>query len=234
MNTRNSSIVSILIFCVLLNTCPFGDACLKKIRTLIRNKGKEETPAELARDESLYTKYSHSSSDNVYIEILQSENKTFVLREYDHPPVAMSQVRQSEEPDAEYVNLNETTNGTIPTTSEAIPPERAAPEISEDEVTEEPLSPEDANIRKEWGGNCMVSDWNRCNKVREIIVQNVINNQFQTKHLELDCLLEPILCLTNGWTANRCHIICMAKCNKALFFDWDGVVDFEGPCRYRK
>jgi len=181
------------------------------------------------------------------MEIVQNANKTFVVRELDHPPIAMSQVRQFkdkamgvEEPDAVYINLNDTTNGvndTLPMTTEAIPPERVESEVSEDPegTTEFPLTPEDENIRKEWGGKCMVTDWNRCNKVRQIVVIDVINNQFERKNMELDCLLEPILCLTNGWTANRCHIICMAgQCNKSLFYNWDGVVNFEGPCRYRK
>ncbi|CAL8095718.1 unnamed protein product [Orchesella dallaii] len=243
MNPRNTSIFSILLLIVLLNTSPSADACLKKIRTLIKSKN-EEKPAELARDEAAYIKYAHSSRDSVYIEIIQNENKTFVVRDLEHPPIAMSQVRGSEgkamnveEPDAEYINLNETTNGvnnSIPTSSEAIPPVRTPPEVSPTkEVAEATLSPEDATIRHEWGGNCTVSDWNRCNKIRQIVVIDVINNQWERKNMELDCLIEPVLCLRNGWTANRCHIICMAaQCNKSLFYDWDGIVNFEGKCRY--
>lgn len=113
----------------------------------------------------------------------------------------MNQVK-SEEPDAE------SSNTPMPITTEIIPPLRTvsidenAPVVEgvEGEEEIEILSPEDENVRREWGGNCTTVDWERCNKIRQIVVLDVINNQFQRKNLELDCLLEPILCLTNGWT----------------------------------
>lgn len=114
----------------------------------------------------------------------------------------MNQVKSEGEPDAE------SSNTPMPITTEIIPPLRAvsidenAPvgEGVEGEEEIEILSPEDENVRREWGGNCTTVDWERCNKIRQIVVLDVINNQFQRKNLELDCLLEPILCLTNGWT----------------------------------
>jgi len=147
--------------------------------------------------------------DNIYIEIIRDENnQTFELRELEHPPITMSQVRQDEqadgeEPDAEYVNLNETNlvNDTLRAITEALPVDS---EMSDnEEPTEEPLSPEDENIRKEWGGTCMVTDWMRCNKIENIIMLEVINTPFQKKDLRMNCLTEPTLCLRNGWTANR-------------------------------
>ncbi|CAL8071489.1 unnamed protein product [Orchesella dallaii] len=245
MNPRNTSIFSILLFWVLLNTSPSADACLKKIRALIKNT-KEEKPAELATDEAAYIKYAHSTSDDVYMEIVQNENQTFVVRELDNPPIAMSQVRQSEgkamsveEPDAEYINLNETTNdvnNSLPTSSEAIPPVRIAPEVSlTEEVTEAPLSPDDQYVRDEWNGTCMAADWKRCSKIKQIVVIDVIHTQFERKNMSMDCLNQPTLCLTNGWTANRCHIVCMAaQCNKSLYHNWDRIVNYEGGCKYRK
>ncbi len=111
----------------------------------------------------------------------------------------------------------ESSNTPMPITTEIIPPLRPvstdvnAPVVEgvEGEEEEEILSPEDENIRREWGGNCTTVDWERCNKIRQIVVLDVINNQFQRKNLELDCLLEPILCLTNGWTGmgNSCYVL---------------------------
>jgi len=67
MYTKNASIALLILFCVLLNTCAPGDACFKKIRALLRNKGKEEKPAELAKDEASYIKYSNSARKKKYL-----------------------------------------------------------------------------------------------------------------------------------------------------------------------
>lgn len=125
----------------------------------------------------------------------------------------MNQVKAEGEPDAE------SANSPMPVTTEIIPPERPVStstagenepieEGVEGEEEEEILSPEDENVRREWGGNCTTVDWERCNKIRQIVVLDVINNQFQRKNLELDCLLEPILCLTNGWTGIKKVMMC--------------------------
>lgn len=165
------------------------------------------------------------TGNNFYIEIRQSANKTFVVRELDHPPIAMAQLKGKDipvttmipptrDPDAEYIDVSNSTtieagNETLPVAATSA--ENATPtnETNSDSETLEPgeeeeeiLSPEDENVRREWGGNCTSKDWERCNKIRQIVVIDVIHTQFQRKSLELDCLIEPILCLRNGWTSN--------------------------------
>lgn len=127
---------------------------------------------------------------------------------------AVSTMKPPPEPDAEYIDANGTVTSDKEDSPQAVVPPEASPanpsSNGEGEEEEEILSPEDEGVRREWGGNCTTKDWERCNKIRQIVVLDVINNQFQRKNLELDCLLEPILCLRNGWTCNRCHIMCMA------------------------
>lgn len=157
------------------------------------------------------------------MEILQNEtDKTIVVRELSHPPIALSQVAGEEflesterpfepDPDAEYIHthLDETqADSPAPASAEkstAMETITVIPETvgSGEVTTEEVLTPEDENVRREWGGECTAIDWNRCNKIRQIVVLDVINNQFERKNLELDCLVQPVLCLKNGWTANR-------------------------------
>lgn len=122
------------------------------------------------------------------------------MREFDKPPIASQVAGDDLKEKLESVKTKQASLVTSGSSAEETSKKTLA---NGEEEEEEYLSPEDASVRKEWKGNCTAVDWNRCNKIRQINVQNVINNQFQTKHLELNCLKEPILCLKNGWTANR-------------------------------
>jgi len=99
------------------------------------------------------------------------------------------------------------------------------------------LSPEDSNILEEWGGNCTLADWDNC-KVKKAWFGYYVNPKYadggnETKwlHFELDCKLEPPLCMNNGWTVNRCHILCMGHCNKEMLYKFDKYMNHQGECK---
>jgi len=73
----------------------------------------------------------------------------------------------------------------------------------------------DKLTQEEWGGNCTLANWDKCKVVKTWFgwYLDKVENEMKWKHLELDCVLEPVLCMKNGWTVNRCHILCMGRCN---------------------
>jgi hypothetical protein len=78
------------------------------------------------------------------------------------------------------------------------------------------LTQEDRMTQEEWGGNCSLADWDRC-KVIKTWFGNYMDKsdpEHLWKQSELDCILQPVLCMKNGWTVNRCHVLCMGRCNK--------------------
>jgi hypothetical protein len=86
------------------------------------------------------------------------------------------------------------------------------------------LSPEDIAVRKDWEGDCMASDWEHCSRLESISRMRVHNKTAKGVVVWIDWQMDcrnthvdtNITCLDNGWTVNRCQLICMAKCNKCM------------------
>ena len=103
------------------------------------------------------------------------------------------------------------------------PPPRAAsdgPDGAEDEELDE-----DERARQEWGGECTVADWKSCYNITVMGLPTKVhplypNDRKKNIRTQLNCfdtneaLDFPWLCLRNRWTVNRCHILCMSKCNR--------------------
>jgi len=73
-------------------------------------------------------------------------------------------------------------------------------------------------VLEEWGGNCTQRNWKKCSKMK--VFSSYIRDENkpgkEMKYVEIDCRLQPILCLKNKWTVTRCQILCMGKCNKGM------------------
>jgi len=152
------------------------------------------------------------------MEIEESQDKTIKVHQIKDLPPIYSQLMANEtstlvqNPDLNATQVNTTGDAERNVTSTTIPP------TTEPTTTPVPLSPEDEAVNQDWQGDCMASHWKYCNQVTHITVMDVFT-QIKGKdtvwqHLNLNCLNEPIVCLHNGWTVNRCHILCMSKCNR--------------------
>ena len=65
------------------------------------------------------------------------------------------------------------------------------------------------------GGNCKMEHWLKCNNLRT--VTGDYYNKEMLEHFEMDCNDEkefPWICMRNGWTVNRCHLLCMSGCHR--------------------
>jgi hypothetical protein len=71
-------------------------------------------------------------------------------------------------------------------------------------------------IAPEWGGNCTETNWIGCSSLKTYFGAYVDPKDptKTVKHHEIDCKIQPILCLKNGWTVTRCQILCMGRCNR--------------------
>jgi hypothetical protein len=104
------------------------------------------------------------------------------------------------------------------------------------QAAESTLSSEDLKIRKDWGGNCTTKDWTKCSK------QEIFYGKYEdddgtirddpTGKKSIKCKYLPYWCHKNGWTINKCHILCMSKCSRELLSKLDRYMKHEGECSY--
>ncbi|CAG7820810.1 unnamed protein product [Allacma fusca] len=103
---------------------------------------------------------------------------------------------------------------------------------------------ENDKINSDWGGECGLEDWKKCYNITVVGNPTEVHPQFphdkkKNRQTQMDCFdtMEaidfPWLCLRNGWTVNRCHILCMSMCNRELLMTrkWEFYVLHEGPCK---
>lgn len=88
-----------------------------------------------------------------------------------------------------------------------------------------PLSEEDQKIRDTWGGTCTNEHWQKCSHLKVwgkpggyYEVDKRANGKlvWRNRGIQCDSPEELFYCLVNGWTTRRCHMLCMAQCNKGL------------------
>jgi hypothetical protein len=106
-------------------------------------------------------------------------------------------------------------------------------------VTTPASTDEDKRIRQTWGGNCLAEHWQRCSNIKTWADFYVVYEKSDKEKLhpikrnkKYDCWGkdENTYCLRNGWTVNRCHINCMAHCNRDMFQKWELYVSHDGAC----
>ncbi|CAG7819661.1 unnamed protein product [Allacma fusca] len=89
---------------------------------------------------------------------------------------------------------------------------------------------QDAIIRQLWGGECSLDDWVNCNNITTFGGDYFVKDKIE--HFEMECTTFKWVCMVNGWTVNRCHLLCMSACNRDLLETnkYDRWVLHEGMC----
>jgi hypothetical protein len=185
------------------------------------------------------------SSSRFYLEVEESLDKTLRVYKMTTIPPIYSQIMNNhgkesnativDEETSSKINNNDFEEITIENEEQRVPePPPVESLIGEDQEDPDPL---DEIVRKDWGGDCDVNHWNYCNKLQSISVMNVFNKtegkDIKWISLDMDCVaMKPTLCLRNKWTANKCHLICMSKCNRDILIGYDVHVSHEGACKY--
>lgn len=93
-------------------------------------------------------------------------------------------------------------------------------------TTEKVQTERDKMVQRIFGGTCGFAHWNRCSRLEfwgdEYLVPDKKNpGNFIVKRNRINCREKPTLCLKNGWTVARCHMLCMSQVRSYYnFYDW--------------
>lgn len=91
------------------------------------------------------------------------------------------------------------------------------------EVEKPVLSEKDKMIQRIFGGECNFAVWSHCSRIRfwggdYLVPDKKDPEKMIVKHHKIRCVAdnEQNLCLRNGWTIARCHMLCMSQVSSLI------------------